>query len=240
MKFLHLIKSHFYYLSTKRNLIIVVLLNLASLFYFLINSSAFNDQAAIDAERGRYLELYETNSLPFIRIFFVFFVSFINLSFFTGNYSRYAQYYIRSFKTKINFYLTKYLSVIFFDTFEYLILYGIYETIKIILPFGVYPFSDLMVCFKIYLVGIYYLLFSSIFLVITKTYLAALVPIILFWIAESSAQGEQSIVFIKVINIISVTINSNGDFYYGFPHTFFIIFIVLWLNILIVLRKDAL
>ena len=120
------IKTHLYYLLTKKNVIFLILLNILCLSYCLYISGVFDGIHSLDANRSFYLSSFNNNYFFFIKIVFISFVIFINISYFGREYAKYSELFIRNKNTKIQFYITKYISIFIFIFVELFFLFFIY------------------------------------------------------------------------------------------------------------------
>ncbi len=182
--FLNFIRSNLYYLLTKKNLILLFIINVLSLFVIILNSSVLKGVSYLDSFRFLSDEYFETNVFQFIKFLYAIFVVFINMSYFTGDYSNYSLYFIRDYKSKILFYLSKYFAVIIFDLIEFLILFYMREFIKGLTPYYSVPFKHLTKYISLYLLGLYVLMLSSLFMIITGSHLSGLFSLAIYWLGD--------------------------------------------------------
>ncbi|MCR5740853.1 MAG: hypothetical protein K6G38_00105 [Gammaproteobacteria bacterium] len=238
MRILKEIKTHLFYLLSKRNIITLIILNIIILSLLLVESQIFKGYSYVDEYRKMCLEIYLNSSFPFIKIVYIFFILFVNLTFFFGNYSKYSQYFITSKKTKVSFYVTKYISVIIFVTVELIIIYSIFEIIKLLMPYGDYPSEELNLFFYIYLMGLYYLFLSSILLMLSQSNFALLIPIIIFWVSDVMSVDADKNIFTKLFLISCVSVSYESGIYYGVLHAILLIILNILISILIIKNKD--
>ncbi len=239
-KFSAFIKTHLYYLLSKRNIIVISVINLIYLILLLIESQIFKGYIFIDTYREESLEVYTESIYPFIKVIFLFFILFVNLSYFTGNESRYSQYLIKDKSTKRIFYISKYISIIIFITIEYLFLYLSYEIIKMIMPYTKYPFSDLNKYISVYLMGIYYLLLSSIILIITRSNFALVLPIITFFVSDILIKDLEMDEITKVLMMFTLSCSLEKGLYFGYFHAILLIILLSIINVIVVKEIDIL
>ena len=234
------IKTHLYYLLSKRNIIVISVINLIYLILLLIESQIFKGYSYLDTYRSESLEIYTESVYPFIKIIYLFFILFVNLSYFTGNESKYSQYLIKDKKTKSIFYISKYISIIIFISIEYLFLYLSYEMVKMIMPYSKYPFSDLNKYFSVYLMGIYYLLFSSVILIISKSNFSLVIPIIIFFISDIMIDEIEKEGILKFILFFTVSTTIENGIYFGYIHSILLILFLSIINGIVVKEMDIL
>lgn len=238
-KFHKLIESQLFYLLTKRNLIVLVIFNVTLTLFFLIESQIFKGSAYVDSYRTECLTLFTEGSFTFVKIFYLLFVLFINLSYFQGSYSNYSQYYITDTKSKISFYITKYLSLIIFDFIEFSIIYLINTFIYVSMPYGMYPFQNLDIYFSLFLSGIYYMLLSSIILMISSSNLSLLIPVSLFWGGEIIRDSVSiSLFFKKMVLFLTVTPTYDMGLPFGNLHAILMIVLTSLIISLIISLRD--
>lgn len=240
LRFSAFIKTHLYYLLSKRNIIVISVINLIYVIFLLIESQAFKGHNYIDTYREECLEIYIESVYPFIKIIFLFFILFVNLSYFTGNESRYSQYLIKDKESKILFYISKYISIIIFVSIEFLFLYLSYEIVKMIMPYSKYPFRDLSRYFGVYLMGLYYLLLSSIILIITRSNFALVIPIITFFVSDILVDELERDEITKYIFIFTVSSNIENGLYFGYIHALLLIILLGIVNVIVVKEIDIL
>ena len=240
MSFLKHIKTHLYYLLSRRNIILLSVINVFVLVLLLITSQIFKGITYIDEYRRDTLEQFRQSSFILIKICLLFIFLFVNMSYFSGNSSKYSQYFIKDKKSKIKFYLTKYISIILFDTIEYFILYFSYEFVRLILPNTIYPFQDFKLYFYVYLMGLYYLFLSSFLLIITESNFSLIIPLIMFWgtdiLLSSSDKGT---IFNKIILAINVSVSYEGELVFGVFHAILMIIIMIEANFIAIKKKDS-
>ena len=241
MNFLKQIKTHLFYLLSKRNIILLVILNSLVIFLLIISSQLFKGISYIDEYRRETLEQYRQSSFILIKVCILFVFFFVNMSYFSGLSSKYSQYFIKDKKTKITFYLSKYLSIFIFDSFEYIFLYFNYELIKILLPYNAYPLQDFKLYFSLYLMGVYYIFLSSLLLIITDSYFSLVVPIIMFWSSDILIDSiTNSTILNKAILALTVSVSYENVLPFGILHAFLMILIMIELNIVVIKKKDTL
>ena len=239
MSFLKQIKTHLYYLLSRRNIILLSVINVFVLVLLLISSQVFKGITYIDEYRRDTLEQFRQSSFILIKICLLFIFLFVNMSYFSGNSSKYSQYFIKDKKSKIQFYLTKYISIILFDTIEYLILYFSYEFVRLILPNTIYPFQDFRLYFYVYLMGLYYLFLSSLLLIVTESNFSLIIPLIMFWgtdiLLSSSDKGT---LLNKIILAINVSVSYEGELVFGALHALLMIIVMIEANYIAIKKKD--
>ncbi len=240
MRFNAFIKTHLYYLLSKRNIIVISVINLIYIILLLVESQAFKGHNYIDTYRDECLETYMESIYPFINIIFLFFILFVNLSYFTGNESKYSQYLIKDKESKIIFYISKYISIIMFVTIEFLFLYLSYEIVKMIMPYSRYPFRDLSRYFSVYLMGLYYLLLSSIILIITRSNFALVLPIITFFVSDILVNDLEMDEITKVLMMFTLSCSLEKGLYFGYFHAILLIILLSIINVIVVKEIDIL
>lgn len=243
VKYLNLFKVHLYYLITKKNFIVILILNIVSVVYILYASCIFDGFQAIDSDREYYKQLYTENTFFYIKVYYVCFISFINISFFSGFYSKYSQYIIRSNKSKIVFLISKYISIIVFDTIELLFLFIVFRLVYSLMPYSQISFEFFRYFFNLYIAGIFYTLLSSLLLILLKTYLAGFVSIILYWLSFASSGSSTVTSFQKIVLCIlpnSISDTSYCHFIYGICHVLLLILILIILNTIATAKSDLL
>ena len=175
------IKTHLYYLLSKKNVIFISILNILCLFYFLYISGIFDGIGSIDAKRDEYFNRFNNDYFFFLKIVYISFIIFISIGYFGREYAKYKELFIRDKKTKAFFYITKYISIILFNLFELLFLIFNYLFILALMPYGRFFISTFRAFSRLFLLGIFYLFFSSFFLLIFNTYLASIISMICYW-----------------------------------------------------------
>lgn len=239
MSFLKHIKTHLFYLLSRRNIILLSVINLLVIIILLISSQIFKGFAYIDEYRRDTLEEFRQSSFIIIKICILFIFLFVNMSYFSGNSSKYSQYFIKDKNSKRLFYLTKYISIVLFNTLEYFILYFSYEFVRLILPNTIYPFEDFKLYFYVYLMGLYYLFLSSLLLIISESNFSLIIPIIMFWgtdiLLSSSNKGS---FFNKIILAINVSVSYEGELVFGVFHAILMILIMIEANVIAIKLKD--
>ena len=177
----------------------------------------------------------------YIKVLFIFIILFVNLSYFSNEYSKYAAFFIKNNKSRFEFYITKYIAVIFFDSFEYLLIIMEYEGIKEIMPYGIHPFSNLILYLKLYLVGLFYFGVSSFILSLFKSSFSLIIPLIYYWGSDIIISGMDLTKTGKILLLsFMVSVNTDGVIYYGLIHLIFLIIIIYLANILSLVSKDVL
>ena len=233
------IKTHLFYLLTKRNLYTILILNVVIIVLLLIESGIFKGYSYVDEYRNECLEIYSSSTFPFIKIIYIFLILFVNLTFFLGNYSKYGEFFIRDRKSKATFYLTKYLSVILFITIEFIFIYMVYEVIKMIMPYGDYPFRDLGTYYSLYLMGLYYLFLSSSLLMLSKSNFSLVIPIIIYWVGDVMVSTSTMDIITKIFLAMTINISAEDGLYFGYIHAYLLIFLNIVLSTLIVIIKET-
>ena len=240
MSFLKHIKTHLFYLLSRRNIILLSVINFLVLILLLITSQIFKGLSYVDEYRRDTLEQFRQSSFILIKICLLFIFLFVNMSYFSGNSSKYSQYFIKDKKSKNLFFLTKYISIVLFNTIEYLILYFSYEFVRLLLPNTIYPFQDFKLYFYVYLMGLYYLFLSSFLLIITESNFSLIIPLIMFWgtdiLLSSSDKGT---IFNKIILAINVSVSYEGELVFGVFHAILMIIIMIEANFIAIKKKDS-
>ena len=239
MSFLKHIKTHLYYLLSKRNIILLSVINVAVIILLLISSTLFKGFTYSDEFRRETIETYRQSSFILIKICLLFMFLFVNMSYFSGNSSKYSQYFIKDKRTKLLFYLTKYITIVIFDTIEYLILYFSYEFIKLLLPGTIYPLQDFRLYFNVYLMSIYYVFLSSALLILSDSIFSMVIPIIMFWGTDILIQSDEKGTLInKIILALNVSATYEGELVFGIFHALLMIIIMIEINVIVIKIKD--
>lgn len=235
--YIKLIKANIFYLLSKRNIILLFILNISSILVFVYNTQIYKGFSYLDANRFDSLFYFEANVFQFIKFIYVIFVVFINMSYFTGEYSNYSAYFIKNRRTKIDFYITKYLSVILLDSLELIYLYFNQEFIKVLMPFYSFPFVNLNKYISLYVLGLFIFFLSSLILIISKSIFSSIFTIILFWFSDILSAQDDS--FSKVLSFFFIHINDIGDIKYGILHGIYLTIILVLASIIIIKNKDT-
>ena len=235
--FLAFIKTNLYYLLTKRNVFLLIIVNLLSLFIIIINSSILKGMPYIDAFRNESNLYYETNVFQFIKFLYGIFVVFINISYFNNEYSSYASYLIKDYKTKIMFYLSKYIAVMLFDFLEFLALFYVKELVKIFTPFYRNPFSHFKEYISLFCLGLYAFIISSLLMITTKSHLSGIFALIVYWVSDLVVIDNSTTIG-KIVSFLIISIDENGSYYYGSLHILFLFLALFLINISVLLYKD--
>ena len=236
LKYYHrYIKSHLYYLISKKNLIVLIILNLIFFSYSFYISNIFKSWIELDSYREYYFSNFNSNFFLSSKIIYISIILFLNISYFGKEYKEYSAYFIRNKRTKIDFYITKYIAFILVMVFEEFIFFLIYIFYCAILPYGMIKEIYVITFFNIFYLGLFYFLLSSIFIIIFKTYLSSLFSLIFFFM--SLALGEYSTTKNTFYNIVLLILpypsGETSIYFYGSAH------IVLYLLILSILNFFA-
>ena len=238
--FQKLFKTHLYYLCTKKNIILIIIFNILIFLFSIYSSSIFDGYYQIDSLRKSYFESFNESYFFFIKIFYICFIIFINISFFSGEHSKYSEFFIRNRKTKIIFYTSKYLSLIFFIFLELIYLLFIYELIIIILPLGSNYFLYLDSFINLYFIGIFYCFLSSLILNIFKSYLSSFIALIIYWFGVIATDNMSNSLFNIIVKYAIPSLdNKSLIFLPGYPILFIYITILVILNALVLLLRDG-
>ncbi len=233
------IKTHLYYLLTKKNVIFLIILNILCLSYCIYISSIFDGIHELDANRSFYLTNFNNNYFFFIKIVYICFIIFINISYFGREYSKYSELFIKNMKTKIVFYITKYISIFLFIFLELFILFFIYFSIISLLPYGKFYISTIGSFIRLYLLGSFYLLLSSILLLIFKTYLASIISLVFYWFSFVYSSYNDVLTESTKILLLFSPFGEGVEisFIYGTLHILLYNLILILLNVFIIMLR---
>lgn len=243
MHYLKLIKAHLYYLLNKKNIIILIILNLISFIYVFVSSGLFNGYDMLDANRKYYYDIYNENTFIYFKIFYILFICFVSIAFFSGAYSKYSALIIKDKKSRLDFYVTKYVTLAVVNLCELIYLYLIYSLVLLLTPY----FKDVLYYFNffvlLYLVGLYYMFLCTSLLILSKTYLSGLVVIVLFWISVGISESfEVNTLTTICLSVLPNIIIING--LYSVPqgnfYLFIIVYVTLLINVMVIINCDTL
>ena len=239
MYYLKLIKTHIFYLISKKNIIMISLMNIFSILLTIWISSILDGYYTLDASRRTYFDDFQDSYFLFLKIFYVSFILYINISYFSVEYSSYSCFIIRDRKSKYSFYITKYLSIILFDLIEFIFLSLVYLIVLYLMPYGRYYFEYLFSFIRIFLLGMYYLFLSSLLLLIFKSYFASLFCFLLFFSSIMVSSNNLSKFSLVYLAIFPCPIGRDAIFTYGSPVIAFLIIILALLNFLFISKSDS-
>ena len=240
--YLKYIKTHLYYLISKKNLIVLLVLNIFFIGYTFYLSNVIKNKIELDAYRNTYYDSFNTNYFLFLKIIYISLILFLNISYFAKDYKEYSQYFIRNKRTKIDFYITKYFSFIIVMFIEILLFLTVYIIFNIMLPYGKIEGIYLLSFISIFSLGIFYFLLSSVLMLIFKTYLSSIFTLVFFWISFALSEYNQEFNFFirLVLLIIPFPSGTYSVYSYGELHIFLYMIILAIFNILVLTRSDGL
>ncbi len=238
--YLKYVKTHLFYLLSLRNVVVIILINITCLIYAIISSSILNSFHLLDASRNEYFTYYTTNYFFFLKIIYIAFIIFINISFFNKDYASYSELFIKNSKTKEDFYITKYISIFIFYFIELLILEAFFYMMLIIVPYGKMYISFIKPFIRLYLYGVYYSLLSSLFLTLFNTYLSSIFVFILYFISFIiNSDYQDNKVLLKIFNyVFPFGIDNTLVPFYGSISLILGIFLLTLLNSLVIILNN--
>ncbi len=239
--YLNYIKTHLYYLISKKNLIVFTIFNIFFIGYTFYLSNISKSKIELDAYRDSYYQSFNTNFFLFFKIIYISLILFLNISYFNKEYKEYSQYFIRNKRTKIDFYITKYFSFILVMFLELVLFLTVYIIFNILLPYGKIEGIYLVPFINIFLLGIFYFLLSSLLMLLFKTYLSSIFSLLFFWISFALSEYNQDLnSFIRVLLlIVPFPSGTYSVFSYGSIHIVLYITILTFINILVLIKTDG-
>jgi len=237
-----LIKTHLYYIFNKKNLTVITLVNILLFILLLIDSNIFKRMSNLDANRREYFYNFVTNYFIILRILLISFIIFLTIGYFLKEYNSYQELLIKSIKTKISFYITKYLSIILLYFLEVFMAFIEFEFVLLIVPYGRMHALFIKSFFNLFLTGVFYIFLSSILILLLSTYFGALISIIIYMISFIYTNFYEIKDSIKSFIIMAIPNGGNEYLLLDYSLVFLLIYILILaiINAIIIIKKDGL
>ncbi len=239
-----IIKFNFIYFLSKKNIIILSLINLTFFIILSVISNLFIEAEVLDLKRSKYMMNYTNHFIEWIKLFGVLISSFGAMFFFLASNQKYYVYFVKDIKTKKKYFFSKCLCNFLFVSYEFVILILEYIIIGKLTCYFNFNQKTLSIIMKLYIFFLYFSCLSSVLTLLFPTPFVTILDIIIYWLTEIFFSDLVDIVGTKkeiASYLIPIIYNYLDDYFfiYSFFH-YLVIIVILNMLLFIIHEKNDL